>query len=187
MRSRISLLFCLLGAIGSANAFAEPSVGASLGVGNGVATDSTPRGIVGIDVLSSDARFRYGAELSASYGGYTGGWACDQRMPEGSVVPAIAQWCDRPIVSSHALASVEDSWGRFHGRLQAGLGAAHLWSPRAGGDSASSLHPSALVRADVLTSMPSWSGHPWRLGLRLQHQVLPIGQMTSLGLAVEFR
>jgi len=187
MRSRLSLLVCALAATASPFAVAEPSVGAALGVGNGVATDSTARGIVGIDVLSSEARFRYGAELSASYGGYTGGWACDQRLPEGAMVPAIAQWCDRPMVSSHALAVLEDVWGRFHGRLHAGLGAAGVWTPDAGGGSHSSIHPSALARADLLASMPSSNGHPWLVGLRLQHQVLAIGQMTSLGLAVEFQ
>jgi len=168
--------------------WAEPVIGTAVEVAKPFEHEDHPRIAASLSVLRTTEKWSQGLEVTGSYGGYTGGWECEQELEPGAIVPDVAVWCQRPILAVHGLAGRTLDLGPARARIEIGVGAAGLWTPLANDELSFSLHPSGLLRAAILFPIGQWGGGDWRTGLRAQEQVFGIRepmQTASLGWTLE--
>lgn len=194
--SRLQICFasavCL--SLSLATAVAEPRVGrigGSLSISQPYERGDFWRMGAGVHgVLGRAGSLALGAELSASVGGYTGGWGCGTvAMKPGAVVPAVAVGCFEPSFGAHGLFGYA-AGSRTRLRLEAGLGAVAVATiPGAGGRDVVRLHPSGLVRGQLLRAVPGrLAGGDWAIGLQISQQIVGVRApqtLAAVGLVLE--
>jgi hypothetical protein len=173
------------------SAAADPTVGSTIHVGDGLGDEASARLGSTIYVIQPIDGWSIGGELSGSIEGYTGGWGCGTSMSSGDdVVPALAVSCVQPNLAAHALVGMQASPSPRTGlRLTGGLGASSLWLlPGAGGQDQRDLAPSGLLRVDALFRAGEIVGATWWLGASLEERAIAHGDLSvsrSVGVVLE--